>query len=584
MKKILLMFICGAAALFYSCKDGGSENPDFRLYQAEVADVTATAASVTCRAAFDLEEYAGVGKGFVYGPAAQEIDSYTVATPPPAVKGNTLSGRLTGLTPATEYRVCAFIDLGASRVYGEAAAFRTTRVAGDEPVLEITGATTMTASAEGGSFTITYKVYNAAGGATVGASSNQEWVRSFDVSTPERVAFTVEVNPGAERQAIVTLTYPGAESCAVTLVQAAAGAVQPAEPTFGTPSHTSVTESQASVSCSFFYDGEEPLTAVYFAYKLAGGAEQQVAVTTAAGDKSTALTGLAASTTYTYRLAVEIGDRSYSSATASFTTASGGGQTGGARYSGWAELPVEVEKSGDFYYAYHMRADSKSVRNFSICYSAAMRCAVWTAAPMHTCYDGSAGRNDSWQYDPVIPQSVQPNLKNSYKGGYSRGHMVASSDRQVSVSTNRQTFYFTNMAPQYQNHFNGGIWEKLEKWCLSQRCSDTLYVVTGAHFANTNRTCSDKSGATVVVPTHFYKILMRSKSGNTRKPLWELSSDQIECVGFWFEHNESYATTEKPTSKYMKSVAEIERLTGFTFYPNVPNAPKETFNANYWGM
>lgn len=584
MKKILWMFLCGMVAFFCSCKDDGSENPDFRLYQSEVTDVTATAASVTCRAAFDLEAYAGVGKGFVYGPAAQEIDSYAVVTPPPAVKGNTLSGRLTGLVPATEYRVCAFIDLGASRVYGEAVVFRTTSVAGDEPVLEITGATPMTASAEGGRFTITYKIYNAVGGATVGASSNREWVRSFDVSAPERIEFTVDANPSAERQAIVTLTYPGAESCAVTLVQAAAGAVQPDEPTFGTPSYTSITESQASVSCSFSYNGTDPVTAVYFAYKPAGGAEQRAAVSTAAGDKSVALTGLTASTTYTYRLAVEIGDRSYSSATGSFTTASGGGQTGGARYSGWAELPVEVEKSGDYYYAYHMRADSKSVRNYSICYSAAMRCAVWTAAPMHTCYDGSAGRNDSWKYDPIIPQSVQPNLKNSYKGGYSRGHMVASSDRQVSVSTNQQTFYFTNMAPQYQNHFNGGIWEKLEKWCLTQRCSDTLYVVTGAHFANTNRTCSDKSGATVVVPTHFYKLLMRSKSGNTRKPLWELPSDQIECVGFWFEHNESYATTEKPTSKYMKSVAEIERLTGFTFYPNVPNAPKDTFNARDWDM
>jgi DNA/RNA endonuclease G (NUC1) len=34
----------------------------------------------------------------------------------------------------------------------------------------------------------------------------------------------------------------------------------------------------------------------------------------------------------------------------------------------------------------------------------------------------------------------------------------------------------------------------------------------------------------------------------------------------------------------MMSVEELERLTGFTFFANVPNAPKSKANATDWGL
>ena len=253
-----------------------------------------------------------------------------------------------------------------------------------------------------------------------------------------------------------------------------------------------------------------------------------------------------------------------------------------ARYKGWAELPDEITHSG-WHYIYHMRPDKTSVRNFSLCYSSEYRCTIWAAMAVHDSWDGNAGRNDSWKYDPALSSSLQPNLKKTYSGVFRRGHMVASSDRQVSPETNRQTFYYTNMAPQYQNEFNGGIWNKLENRIWSNyNCSDTLYVVTGAHFANTNKTCKDNDNKTVVVPTHFYKVLLRSKSGHTGKPVWELSADQLQCVGFWLEHNDRYATTATITAQYLVPVSYIEEQTGLRFFPNVPKAPKTTFDKADW--
>lgn len=257
------------------------------------------------------------------------------------------------------------------------------------------------------------------------------------------------------------------------------------------------------------------------------------------------------------------------------------------KYTGWAELPAVQERPGDYYYAAHYCDGEPGGRNYSVCYSKDMRGAIWVAYPMHESYTkGTAGgQNQDWKFDPVIPSFVQPNLSSSYKaagdGSFSRGHMLASADRQSDKPTNRQTFYYTNMSPQIQNGFNGGIWGTIEANCRRDKilCSDTLYMVTGVYFENTNTHCLDNSGKTVTVPTHYYKVLIRSKSGKTGKPLWKLPADEIECAGYWIEHK-SYSGASP--AQFIKSVAWIEDKTRLTFFPNVPNAPKETLHESFW--
>ena len=163
----------------------------------------------------------------------------------------------------------------------------------------------------------------------------------------------------------------------------------------------------------------------------------------------------------------------------------------------WPELPVCQSGNGLIYVSHYGEVDAKSnVRNYTVCFSKELCGPIWVAYPMHKYYtNGDVGRNEKWQYGPIIPTSVQPSLKSAYKpiNSYSRGHMLASNDRQSSVAINEQTYYFTNMSPQIQNGFNGGIWKDLELNCHKMICSDTLYMVTGAHFANRNTTCEDNS-------------------------------------------------------------------------------------------
>ena len=251
----------------------------------------------------------------------------------------------------------------------------------------------------------------------------------------------------------------------------------------------------------------------------------------------------------------------------------------------WAEMPAMV--SGDnFEYCSHDKLPSNNkLRNYSFCFDKEKHCALWVAYPLHNCYvDGDGNRTNAWGYDPCcISNEYEPYLKNAYypQGGssysHSRGHQLPSADRTASDDDNATTFYYTNMTPQLQS-LNGNTWATLEnalrdKWM----CSDTLYVVTGAHFeANHGYAYDNKGlGKACAVPTHYYKVILRTKSGNSGKWVVNCSANELKCVGFWFDHA---ANAPRQTM----SVAEIEKKTGHTFFTNVPNAPKSVYNASDW--
>ena len=171
--------------------------------------------------------------------------------------------------------------------------------------------------------------------------------------------------------------------------------------------------------------------------------------------------------------------------------------------------------------------------------------------------------------------------------------MLGSAERLSSTATNKQVFYYSNIAPQYSSTFNtgGGGWNTLEDWVDKQVCSDTLYVVIGAYFDQ----YTDPQGFTgkpakisfggrsdVSRPTMFYYILMRTKKGNSGKALSQCSTSEIKCAAFVRSHEIDKGT--KVSSREMMSVSDLEKITGFTYFPNVPQAPKSSYNPSDWGL
>lgn len=263
---------------------------------------------------------------------------------------------------------------------------------------------------------------------------------------------------------------------------------------------------------------------------------------------------------------------------------------------GWFELPAQKDDdrdgidddNSDLYYSWTMRADATSKRNFSSCYSKDMMHPVWVAAPLHNCYKGSSGRNNSYQNDPNIKCT-----QSSSFDGYTRGHLISSSERTVSVPTNKQVFYYSNIGAQSSTGFNtgGGAWNNLESFVDGQFCADTLYQVVGCIFKDftdaygstiKKKTGTNGAGKSFQVPTAWYKVLLRTKKGNSGKRVDQCSADELKCAAFILAHKANQS--HKTSAQDMYSVEELERLTGLTFFVNVPNAPKGTPTASDWGL
>ena len=249
----------------------------------------------------------------------------------------------------------------------------------------------------------------------------------------------------------------------------------------------------------------------------------------------------------------------------------------------WGEQPVWRQGDNYIYKTYYtsLRTTNKYLmggyrRNYSICYDASQRVALWVAYPLHGCYTAPyTGRTDAWGYDPnnqlpVIETGQQSH--GTFGGGCARGHQCPSADRYNTVATNEMTFYSTNLMPQNYD-FNGGSWKRLEdrvrSWApttVTRMRYDTLFVVTGAHL--TGATVTDGAKNKVGKPSMCWKVLLKQKRDqNENRPIWEFAADELQAIGFIFPNEASSA--DMSLGEAACTVEEVERLTGFTFFANL---------------
>lgn len=251
----------------------------------------------------------------------------------------------------------------------------------------------------------------------------------------------------------------------------------------------------------------------------------------------------------------------------------------------WAEMPLIKKNDGNLYVTHMTKANGKTMRNYSMCYDPDVKAALWIAYPLHECYTRKAvDRTDAWGYDPLIPAKYQVNMEKGMSNGYDRGHQVASADRLASFDMNAQTFYYTNMTAQVGAGMNQDIWNNLENKIRNEYiCRDTLYVVTGCVMTTATdqkvQWVNNRNGGQVAVPKAYFKVLLRTKSGNTGKVV---DNSNATTIGFWYE-NRKY-NYSNPSVNDVKSVDEIERLTGFTFFPQISDEIKEMKDVARWGF
>ena len=132
------------------------------------------------------------------------------------------------------------------------------------------------------------------------------------------------------------------------------------------------------------------------------------------------------------------------------------------------------------------------------------------------------------------------------------GHICPAADNKWSKAAINQSFLLTNMCPQ-DHDLNGGDWATLEDRCRGwARRYGEIYIAAGPVFFNgiTKTMGANKVG----VPDAFYKVVLYL--GKSPKAL-----------GFIFPNNGTHHRLEE----YLLSVDEVEQVTGFDFFHNLPD-------------
>lgn len=269
-------------------------------------------------------------------------------------------------------------------------------------------------------------------------------------------------------------------------------------------------------------------------------------------------------------------------------------------------------KGGDNIVVIHRAIMNKNTKtegvNYCIEWSPSINAQRWSCYQMYSSVNYNTGDNVSRYYatndgslsascqypnDPDLPAAYQMTY-DPYKNqglGFDHGHICPSADRLRTTEANYQTFFITNMQPQYSN-FNGSNnsssvnerspWYRLEtqvRTWAGATYSDTLFVVKGGTIDKSEhilRYLKDTRYGTntIPVPKYFFVALLSKKGGN------------YKAIGFWMEHLSSYAD-KKTLSYYAYSIDQLEQFTGIDFFCNLPddteNEVEKGYVASEWG-
>lgn len=174
--------------------------------------------------------------------------------------------------------------------------------------------------------------------------------------------------------------------------------------------------------------------------------------------------------------------------------------------------------------------------------------------------EGSAPRSNNFWHDPEIKGC--PDIPDYKRSGYDRGHIYPAADAKWSARSMNDCFSFANMAPQVHS-LNSGAWKTLEdKERLWAKRDGRLIIVAGPIYTSSDTRRIGPTG--VRVPSGFFKILLAP------------DVDTPRAIAFVYPNDYSPGNMQN----YAMSVDEAEQLTGFDFFPALPDSIEDLIESN----
>lgn len=202
-----------------------------------------------------------------------------------------------------------------------------------------------------------------------------------------------------------------------------------------------------------------------------------------------------------------------------------------------------------------------SYNHYDLCYSQEHRQALWTFHFLSADYiKGRQKRTNNFKAD--YQHIEDPVGHRDYKGsGFDRGHLVPAGDMKLNRESMSETFYMTNMSPQ-RSGFNSGVWRALEEGMRKEVLKHgSAYIITAPVLLNEQNYRRIRSG--VSIPDYYYKIAFFPDKGFMLAFL--IPNQSQRGKKFW---------------EFRVSVNEIENLTGFDFFPSLPDDYEEELESS----
>lgn len=204
---------------------------------------------------------------------------------------------------------------------------------------------------------------------------------------------------------------------------------------------------------------------------------------------------------------------------------------------------------------------------YSLSYNRSRATANWVSWRLDSTWIGTAPRQDDFRPDAQLPAGWYQVLDTDYSGsGYDRGHMTPSGDRTRSIADNSATFLMTNMVPQLAAN-NQGAWEDFETYLRSQaNAGQEIYIVSGV-VGNIGTI----AGGRIVVPQYTWKVALFLPNGTNDLQRITKGTRAVGIIMPNFPPLNINATWRE----FRVSVNQVENLTGYNFYSNIPKITQE---------
>lgn len=225
-------------------------------------------------------------------------------------------------------------------------------------------------------------------------------------------------------------------------------------------------------------------------------------------------------------------------------------------------------------------------RDYVIDYDKVLRIPLWTAERIVARRLGrERDRINCFRADPRLKKPVASAPVDYREPVYDQGHMTPNGDMTMSANSVVNSFIMSNMTPQYCQ-FNRGVWQILEvlvrHWAAEKK---TLYVITGSVLDRDHngqrdpddqakRMKSKNGKQRVAIPSAIYKIIAGKRPDGSFDVLTILlPNDQTDLNG---------AAAVQYLADHIRSLADLESVTGLKFFPDLHKPLHEATAPNIW--